>query len=135
ACAARRLGKGGLARRLEAEAGLLAERFEAAFWCPELHTYALALDGDKQPCRVRTSNAGQLLFSRMVRPERAAAVAAGLLQPSFFSGWGIRTVARGEPRYNPMSYHDGSVWPHDNALIALGLARYGHKDAVSQLFK
>ena len=134
ACAARRLGKEGLARRLEAEAGLLAERFEAAFWCPELHTYALALDGDKQPCRVRTSNAGQLLFSRMVRPERAAAVAAGLLQPSFFSGWGIRTVARGEVRYNPMSYHDGSVWPHDNALIALGLARYDHKEAVAQLF-
>jgi glycogen debranching enzyme len=133
--AARRLGKEDVARRLEADAVRLAERFEAAFWCPDLGTYALALDGDKQPCRVRTSNAGQLLFSGMVRPERAAAVAAGLLQPSFFSGWGIRTVARGEARYNPMSYHDGSVWPHDNALIALGLARYGHKEAVAQLFK
>jgi glycogen debranching enzyme len=133
--AARRLGKEELARRLEEEAALLAERFEAAFWCPDLHTYALALDGDKQPCRVRTSNAGQLLFSGMVRPERAALVASDLLQPSFFSGWGVRTVARDEARYNPMSYHDGSVWPHDNALIALGLARYGHKEAVGQLFK
>jgi glycogen debranching enzyme len=133
--AARRLGKEDMARRLEADAERLAERFEAAFWCPDLHTYAIALDGDKQPCRVRTSNAGQLLFSGMVRPERAAIVASGLLQPSFFSGWGVRTVARGEVRYNPMSYHDGSVWPHDNALIALGLARYGHKEAVNHLFK
>jgi glycogen debranching enzyme len=133
--AARRLGKEELARRLEFDAARLAERFEAVFWCPDLQTYALALDGDKQPCCVRTSNAGQLLVSGMVRPERAAAVAAGLLQPGFFSGWGIRTVAKGEARYNPMSYHDGSVWPHDNALIALGLARYGHKDAVGQLFK
>jgi len=133
--AARRLGKEAFARRLEGEAALLAERFEAAFWCPDLHSYALALDGDKEPCRVHTSNAGQVLFSGMVRPERAAAVAGGLLQPRFFSGWGIRTVARDEARYNPMSYHDGSVWPHDNALIALGLARYGHKDAVAQLFK
>jgi glycogen debranching enzyme len=132
---ARRIGREDMARRLEAEAMRLAERFEAAFWCPELHTYALALDGDKRPCRVRTSNAGQLLFSGMVRAERAAAVAGGLMQPSFFSGWGVRTVARGEARYNPMSYHDGSVWPHDNALIALGLARYGHKEAVAQLFK
>jgi glycogen debranching enzyme len=133
--AARRLHKEELARRLEADASRLAECFEAAFWCPDLQTYALALDGDKQPCRVRTSNAGQLLFSGMVQPERAAAVAGGLLQPGFFSGWGIRTVAKGEARYNPMSYHDGSVWPHDNALIALGLARYGHKEAVGQLFK
>jgi glycogen debranching enzyme len=133
--AARRLGKRDLACRLEDDAERLAERFEAAFWCPDLHTYALALDGDKQPCRVRTSNAGQLLFGGMPRPDRAAAVARDLLQPSFFSGWGIRTVAKGEARYNPMSYHDGSVWPHDNALIALGLARYGHKEEVSQLFK
>jgi glycogen debranching enzyme len=62
-------------------------------------------------------------------------VAEGLLGPSFFSGWGIRTLARGEPRYNPMSYHNGSIWPHDNALIALGLARYGLKSAVAQVFK
>jgi glycogen debranching enzyme len=132
---AERLGRSDLARRLDAEATLLAARFEAAFWCEELGTYALALDGAKQPCRVRTSNAGQLLFTGIVSDERARLVAADLMRPAFFSGWGIRTVAAGEARYNPMSYHDGSIWPHDNALIALGLARYGRKDAVAQLFK
>ena len=130
-----RLGKRDAARRLEAEGRQLAERFEEAFWCEELGTYALALDGAKQPCKVRTSNAGQLLFSGMVRPDRARRVAADLMRPHFFTGWGIRTVARGEARYNPMSYHDGSIWPHDNALIALGLARYGVKHAVEQVFK
>ena len=85
----------------------------------------------KQPCRVRTSNAGQVLFTGIARPDRARLVADGLLSPRFFSGWGIRTVARGEVRYNPMSYHNGSIWPHDNALIALGFARYGLKRAVA----
>jgi glycogen debranching enzyme len=130
-----RLGKDGLARRLEAEARLLAHRFEEAFWCEELGTYALALDGKKQPCKVRTSNAGQLLFTGMVRADRARLVAADLMRPHFFTGWGIRTVARGEARYNPMSYHDGSIWPHDNALITLGLARYGLKHSVDQVFE
>jgi glycogen debranching enzyme len=130
-----RLGKADQARKLTAEAQRLAERFEEAFWCEELGTYALALDGAKRPCRVRTSNAGQLLFSGMVREDRARMVAADLMRPHFFTGWGIRTVARGEARYNPMSYHDGSIWPHDNALIALGLARYGLKHAVEQVFK
>lgn len=133
-CAAR-LGKTDRARKLEAEAQQLAERFEEAFWCEELGTYALALDGDKEPCKVRTSNAGQLLFSGMVREDRARMVAADLMRPHFFTGWGIRTVARGEARYNPMSYHDGSIWPHDNALIALGLARYGLKHSVAHVFK
>lgn len=132
---ARRLDRVEQAQRLEAEAQRLAERFEAAFWCPDLGTYALALDGNKQPCRVSTSNAGQLLFTGIVSPDRAAEVASGLLGPRFFSGWGIRTVAQGEARYNPMSYHNGSIWPHDNALIALGLARYGLKGAVETLFK
>jgi glycogen debranching enzyme len=132
---ARRLGRVDEARRLEDDAKRLVRRFNEAFWCPEIGTYALALDGAKQPCRVRTSNAGQLLFTGIVPPDRAAQVAAGLLQPHFFSGWGIRTVAKGEARYNPMSYHNGSVWPHDNALIALGLARYGLKRPVEQLFK
>jgi glycogen debranching enzyme len=132
-CAAR-LGKTDRARKLEAEAQQLAERFEEAFWCEELGTYALALDGDKEPCKVRTSNAGQLLFSGMVREDRARMVAADLMRPHFFTGWGIRTVARGEARYNPMSYHDGSIWPHDNALIALGLARYGLKHSVAHVF-
>jgi glycogen debranching enzyme len=130
-----RMGLMDQARKLEAEAQLLAERFEEAFWCEELGTYALALDGAKQPCKVRTSNAGQLLFSGIVREDRARLVAADLMRPHFFTGWGIRTVAHGEARYNPMSYHDGSIWPHDNALIALGLARYGLKHSVEHLFK
>jgi glycogen debranching enzyme len=132
-CAAR-LGKKDKANKLETEARELAERFEDAFWCEDLGSYALALDGNKQPCKVRTSNAGQLLFSGIVCEERARMVAADLMRPHFFSGWGIRTVARGEARYNPMSYHDGSIWPHDNALIALGLARYGLKHSVAHLF-
>jgi glycogen debranching enzyme len=132
---ARRMGNYAKARQLDAEAGHLAARFESAFWCPDIETYALALDGAKNPCRVRTSNAGQVLFSGIAAPEHAALVANSLLQTSFFSGWGIRTVARGEARYNPMSYHNGSIWPHDNALIALGLARYEHKQAVETLFE
>jgi glycogen debranching enzyme len=130
-----RLGKTDQARQLEAEAKRLAERFEDAFWCEELGTYALALDGDKQPCKVRTSNAGQLLFSGIAREDRARMVAADLMRPHFFTGWGIRTVAQGEARYNPMSYHNGSIWPHDNALIVLGLARYGLKHCVGHVFK
>jgi glycogen debranching enzyme len=131
---ARRLGRDLVAERLDAEAARLAERFEAAFWCPDIETYALALDGNKEPCRVRTSNAGQVLFTGIAAFDRAAGVAAGLLRPNFFSGWGIRTVARGEPRFNPMSYHNGSIWPHDNALIALGMARYEAKRPIETLF-
>jgi glycogen debranching enzyme len=132
---AQRLGHVEQARKLEAGATRLAARFEAAFWCPEIETYALALDGAKEPCRVRTSNAGQVLYAGIARNDRASQVADGLLSPRFFSGWGIRTVARGEARYNPMSYHNGSVWPHDNALIALGLARYGLKRPVGKVAK
>ncbi len=132
---ARRLGKHALADALDVQAKELAERFESSFWCEDIGTYALALDGQKQPCRVRTSNAGQVLYSGIAAPERAEAVMRDLMRPSFFSGWGIRTVAREEPRYNPMSYHNGSVWPHDNSLIAAGFARYGHKNAVDRIFK
>src|SRR5438132_5504231 len=131
---ARRLGLIDPAGQLATEAEALAERFEQAFWCEELGTYAVALDGAKQPCRVRTSNAGQLLFTGIVGADRARLVAADLMSQKFFSGWGIRTVARGEARYNPMSYHNGSIWPHDNALIALGFARYGLKHSVAHLF-
>jgi glycogen debranching enzyme len=130
-----RLGKAELACRLDAEATRLAERFEAAFWCPEIETYALALDGDKQPCRVRTSNAGQVLYTGIAAPKRAAIVARGLMETRYNSGWGIRTVAKGEARYNPMSYHNGSIWPHDNSLIALGFARYGFSQPVEALFR
>ena len=131
---ARRLGKDELADGLDAAATKLAAQFEEAFWCADIGSYALALDGAKRPCRVRSSNAGQVLFSGIAAPERAAIIANDLTRPSFFSGWGIRTIAREEARYNPMSYHNGSVWPHDNALIAAGLARYGHKGAVSRVF-
>jgi glycogen debranching enzyme len=120
--------------RLYGEAAALKERFEKAFWCEDLGTYALALDGDKRPCRVRTSNAGQVLLSGIAEPERAVRVADGLMDQDLFSGWGIRTVATSEARYNPMSYHNGSVWPHDNALIALGFARYGLNGHTRRLF-
>jgi glycogen debranching enzyme len=110
---------------LETAADRLKERFEAAFWLDELGTYALALDGAKQPCRVRTSNAGHVLMTGLAASDRASRVAETLMSPDSFSGWGIRTVAEGEARYSPISYHNGSVWPHDNALIAIGFARYG----------
>lgn len=132
---AEHLGLAPLADELMRAARTLAERFEQAFWCPEIETYALALDGHKNPCRVRSSNAGQLLFSKMIRPDRARLVADGMLEPRFYSGWGIRTIATGEARYNPMSYHNGSIWPHDNALIALGFHQYGFKDAADRIFK
>ena len=96
--------------------------------------HALALDGAKQPCRVRSSNAGQVLLSGLASPERAASTARGLMDRDCFSGWGIRTVAETAARYNPMSYHNGSVWPHDNALIALGFAHYGLSDHILRLF-
>jgi len=123
------------AATLSHQAEVLRERFEAAFWCDDLATYALALDGGKQPCRVISSNAGQTLLTGIAAPERAALVADTLLGTSCFSGWGVRTVARSAARYNPISYHNGSVWPHDNAVIALGLARYGLKPSVLRIFK
>jgi len=112
----------------------LAARFEEVFWCPAINSYAIALDGQKRPCAVRTSNAGQVLFTGIARADRATKITEELLRPSFFTGWGIRTVGSDEPRYNPMSYHNGSIWPHDNALIALGFARYGQKLAVARTF-
>ncbi|MBD0270791.1 MAG: amylo-alpha-1,6-glucosidase [Acetobacteraceae bacterium] len=120
---------------LERKAKALRERFEAAFWCEDIGTYALALDGAKRPCRVRSSNAGHVLLGGIAAPERAAAVAKQLLSGAFHSGWGIRTLAVTEARYNPMSYHNGSVWPHDNALIGLGLARYGHYAAAARVLE
>jgi glycogen debranching enzyme len=134
ASCARQIGRYDQATKLETEAAAFAEKFEAAFWCPEIGSYALALDGAKKQCAVRASNAGQLLFTGIADPERAKLVGRELLRPHFFSGWGVRTVASGEARFNPMSYHNGSIWPHDNALIALGLARYGLKHSVERLF-
>ena len=116
------------------QAELVRERFENAFWSDELSTYALALDGDKRPCCVKASNAGQCLFSEIALPERARRVAQTLLSAESFSGWGIRSVAASEPRYNPMGYHNGGVWPHDNALIAWGFSRYGLAEAAERVF-
>ena len=127
------LGHSTRAARWEREAEELRLRFEQAFWCEDLSTYALALDGQKRPCRVRTSNAGHCLFTGIAAPDRAARVGATLLADSSFCGWGIRTVAAGEARYNPMSYHNGSVWPHDNSIIAAGLARYRAKHGVLKI--
>jgi glycogen debranching enzyme len=129
------LGHAGTSERLAREASALRDRFEAAFWCEEIGTYALALDGRKRPCRVRTSNAGHALFAGIASPDRALRVAETLMSPDSFSGWGIRTLARGEARYNPMSYHNGSVWPHDNGVIAMGLARYGLRTDVVRIFE
>ena len=131
--AAYRLGNRERARALQAEAEALREHFESSFWCADLGTYAIALDGRKQPCRVKTSNAGQCLFGGIASEDHAAAVTGTLLNHGGFTGWGIRTVASSELRYNPMSYHNGSVWPHDNALIAAGFARYQQMEAVSKV--
>ena len=123
------------AATLEQQADALREQFEAAFWSDDLSSYVLALDGAKRPCRVVSSNAGHALLTGIADPERARRVAETLLGTSCFSGWGVRTVARSAARYNPISYHNGSVWPHDNAVIALGLARYGLHAGVSKIFR
>ena len=127
------LGHPARAKRFAKEAAELKTRFDEAFWCEEIGTYALALDGEKRPCRVRSSNAGHALFTGIADDTRAPRIAASLLSPEGFSGWGIRTIAQGEARYNPMSYHNGSVWPHDNALVGLGFARYGLKREAARV--
>jgi glycogen debranching enzyme len=129
------LGQPEIAESLSQQAQKLRERFEAAFWLEELSTYALALDGAKKPCRVVASNAGHALFAGIADPARARRVAGTLLGGACFSGWGVRTAAVSAARYNPMSYHNGSVWPHDNAVIALGFARYGLKAEVLKIFQ
>lgn len=113
----------------------LRRRFDADFFDEELGTYVLALDGEKKPCRVRSSNAGQVLFTGLALHERVPRIVETLLAVTSFSGWGIRTVAAGEARYNPMSYHNGSIWPHDNALIAAGFARYGFRRESARIFE
>jgi glycogen debranching enzyme len=128
------LGHAEHARRLAREAEELSARFNEAFWCEEIGTYAIALDGDKRRCAVRASNAGHLLFAGVAPKERAVKVSEQLLKKPFFSGWGVRTIAASEARYNPMSYHNGSVWPHDNAVIGLGMERYGLKHGLQAIF-
>jgi len=123
AAVARDMGNIKLAEKLDEEALELRAKFSSAFWSDELSTFALALDGEKKPCRVRSSNAGHCLFSGIASEAQHRSVTDQLLSPGFFSGWGIRTIVTGEKRYNPMSYHNGSMWPHDNAVIAYGALR------------
>ena len=108
--------------------------FGESFWCAEIGSYVLALDGAKRSCRVRASNAGHALWTGIASRAHARRVAESLMGEDNFSGWGIRTLAAGEARYNPMSYHNGSVWPHDNAIIAAGFARYGMRDLALRVF-
>lgn len=132
---ARRKGLLERANALEAQAARLRRAVEERFWSEELGTYVLALDGAKRPCAVRTSNAGHLLLTDLPERARAERVAQLLTSPRFFSGWGIRTVAEGEARYVPISYHNGSVWPHDNALCAMGFARIGRTDLALKVLQ
>lgn len=126
-------GEAELARKWRRTAEALRERFDRMYWCDELSTYALALDRAKLPCRVRTSNVGHCLYTGIALPERAAALGEQLMSSEMFSGWGVRTLAATERRYNPMSYHNGSIWPHDNAIVASGLAAYGQKDSAMRI--
>lgn len=128
------LGRRETAERLAREAAELKVRFNKAFWLDDLNTYALALDGLKRPCAVRASNAGHCLFSGIADRECAQKVVRMLTSSHMFCGWGVQTVASTEARFNPMSYHNGSVWPHDNAIIAAGMTRYGFRDEALQIF-
>ncbi len=131
---ARALGHAETGRLYSKRADTLRARFDQAFFDDAMGTYVLALDGAKKPCRVRASNAGHALFTGIARPSHAKAVVETLMDSSFFTGWGIRTLASSEARYNPMSYHNGSVWPHDNSLIAAGFARYGFRTEATRIF-
>jgi glycogen debranching enzyme len=132
---AQSLGEPTLAQRLERDAEALRIRFEQAFWSDELSSYVLALDGQKRQCRVLASNAGHALFCKIASQQRAETVATSMMSTHLFSGWGVRTVGSSEARYNPMSYHNGSVWPHDNALIAMGFSHYGLQALASDIFE
>ncbi len=133
AVAARELGYANLSEHLNSQAALLRSRFSAMFWSDELSSFALALDGEKRQCRVRSSNAGHCLFSGIASDAQHRAVSDSLLSPASFSGWGIRTLVTGEKRYNPMSYHNGSMWPHDNAVIAYGSLRSPDKTVALRI--
>jgi len=130
---AEHLGESELAVRLRREAAQLQERFEEQFWCEDIGYYAYALDGDKKPVKTIASNAGHLLWSGIVRPERAARVVRRLLEPDMWSGWGIRTLSEQNPAFNPFSYQNGSVWPHDNGIIAMGFKRYGFAEEAARV--
>jgi glycogen debranching enzyme len=129
-----RIGDEERAARLRKEARALQERFNRDFWLEDEGCYALALEADHQPCRVMSSNPGQALWTGIVDKDKAGRVVDRLMKPDLFSGWGIRTLSYKERRYNPMGYHLGTVWPHDNALIAAGFRRYGYNDAAGRIF-
>jgi glycogen debranching enzyme len=131
---AERRGAPASARRFAGQARMLRERFAGDFWLEDEGTYALAIDGEGRPCRVVASNAGHCLFSGIAMPTHAERIAARLVQSDCYCGWGIRTLSGDARRFNPMSYHNGSVWPHDNALIAAGLARYGFVSHAALVF-
>jgi len=124
---ARALGQTPLADKLNAQSLELRSNFARAFWNSDLGMFVIALDGEKKQCIVRSSNAGHCLFSGIASDAQEQSVTESLLKPEFYSGWGIRTIASGESRYNPMSYHNGSMWPHDNAVIACGALRRPNK--------
>jgi glycogen debranching enzyme len=128
-----RLGRQEQADLWRQEAAGLRQRFHRAFWCEAIGTYALALDGKGEPCAVRSSNAGHCLWTGIAPDPAAPSIARQLLGPSSFNGWGVRTLDEREARYNPMSYHNGSIWPHDNSLIGLGLARYGFRNEAMRI--
>ncbi len=127
----RRWGKEGKAEELKKKAEKIREKFEELFWQEEKNFYALALDGRKKPIKIIASNPGHCLWSEIISQERAPAVARRLLLPDMFSGWGIRTVSKAEKIYNPMGYHTGTVWPHDNSLIISGLKKYGFEEEAA----
>lgn len=133
AMVARRLKKPETAEQLAYEADQLRTNFHRAFWCDAIGMYALALDGEKRQCEVRSSNSGQCLFSGIGDSESNNRIIEQLGQPAFFSGWGVRTIASSEKNFNPMSYHNGSIWPHDNSLIAWGLAQNGEKGLARRI--
>jgi glycogen debranching enzyme len=135
AVVARDLGHTDLGERLGARAAELKAKFGMMFWSDELSMFALALDGEKRQCQVGSSNAGHCLFSGIASDAQHRAISAALLSPAFFSGWGIRTLVTNEKRYNPMSYHNGSVWPHDNAMIAIGALRQANKEVALHVLR
>ncbi len=119
------LGHNARADQLRSDAEQLKNRFDECFWCEQIQQYAIAIDGGTHVCAVRSSNPGHCLFTGIVPEHRAKAVADSLMARDMFTGWGVRTLSTTAPRYNPASYHNGSIWPHDNSIVAAGLSRYG----------
>lgn len=127
------LGKRDESRQLQQEAISLRKNFTEKFWCENLGIYAIALDGNKNRCEIKSSNAGHALFNGIAHKKHAEIMVKNFMEDAFFSGWGIRTIASSQPRYNPMSYHNGTIWPHDNSLIGYGMGRYGFKKEAARI--